>query len=127
MDRAVNLFLSYIAFGILLSVLHYFSSFRGAFQLSSNIIFSVHLINFFLSLACAFVQMLALPKMKNQIGFIFIGLSTLKFFIIILFLIYLMPTTEDDNNLAIQLVCISILYLIFDVKLIITQINKGRL
>ncbi len=126
MHQAIKLFLTYIAFGVPLAVIHCFLSFRGIFQLSPNTIFSVHLINFFLSLTCAFTLMLALPKMKNQIGFIFIGLSTLKFFIIILFLIHLIPTTDDVNNLAIQLVCISVLYLIFDVKWIITKINKGK-
>ena len=127
MYRAIKLILTYIAFGVLLSVLHYFLSFSGwPFQLSSNTFFSVHLINFFLSLVCAFILTLALTKMKNQIGFIFIGLTTLKFFIIILFLIHLISTTYDAKSLAIQLVCISVLYLIFDVKWIITKINKDK-
>ena len=126
MHQAIKLFLTYIAFGVPLSVIHHFLSIRGTFQLNPNTIFSIHLINFFFSLTCAFTLMLALPKMKNQIGFVFIGVSTLKFFIIILFLIHLISATDDVNNLAIQLVCISILYLIFDVKWIITQINKGK-
>lgn len=126
MHLAIKLFLKYISFGVPFAVIHYFLSFRGTFQLSLNTIFSVHLINFFFSLTSAFILMLTLPKMKNQIGFIFIGLSTLKFFIIVLYLIHFILTTDDVNNLAIQLVCISVLYLVFDVKWIITQINKGK-
>ena len=55
--------------------------------------------------------------MKNKIGFIFIGLNAVKFLFIIVFIVLSIMNKIGAENIALQLICITLLYLIFDVKI----------
>ena len=122
MYQVGELCLKFTVFGIVLITLHYFVSILSSLNLKINELYSIHLINFFLSFMCAFILLLFLPKMKNKIGFIFIGLSTVKFLFIVLSII----NKIGAENIALQFICITLLYLIFDVKWIITQISISK-
>ena len=122
MYQVGGLCLKYTVFGVVLMTLHYFVSILSSLNLKINELYSIHLINFFLSFMCAFILLLFLPKMKNKIGFIFIGLSTVKFLFIVLSII----NKIGAENIALQFICITLLYLIFDVKWIITQISISK-
>ena len=126
MYQVGGLCLKYTVFGVVLMTLHYFVSILSSLNLKINELYSIHLINFFLSFICAFILLLILPKMKNKIGFIFIGLSTLKFLFIIVFIVLSIMNKIGSENTALQFVCITLLYLIFDVKWIITQISISK-
>ena len=121
-----GLCLKYTVFGVVLISLHYFVSILSSLNLKINEFYSIHLINFFLSFICAFILLLILPKMKNKIGFIFIGLSTVKFLFIIVFIVLSIMNKIGAENIALQFICITLLYLIFDVKWIITQISISK-
>ena len=121
-----GLCLKYTIFGVVLMTLHYFVSILSSLSLKINELYSIHLINFFLSFICAFILLLILPKMKNKIGFIFIGLSTVKFLFIIVFIVLSIMNKIGAENIALQFICITLLYLIFDVKWIITQISISK-
>ena len=122
MYQVGGLCLKYTVFGVGLMTLHYFVSILSSLSLKINELYSIHLINFFLSFSCAFILLLILPKMKNKIGFIFIGLSTVKF----LFIVLSIMNKIGAENIALQFICITLLYLIFDVKWIITQISISK-
>jgi hypothetical protein len=126
MYQVRGLCLKYTIFGVFLMVLHYFLSIGGSLNLKSNELYSIHLINFFLSFVCSFILLIILPKMKNKIGFIFVGLSTVKFLFIILFIVLSIMNKFWAENIALQFICITLLYLIFDVKWIITQIRISK-
>ena len=126
MYQVSGLCLKYTIFGVVLMTLHYFVSILSSLSLKINELYSIHLINFFLSFICAFILLLILPKMKNKIGFIFIGLSTVKFLFIIVFIVLSIMNKIGAENIALQFVCITLLYLIFDVKWIITQISISK-
>ncbi|MDG2164562.1 MAG: hypothetical protein P8K69_02300 [Flavobacteriales bacterium] len=64
--------------------------------------------------------------MKNKIGFIFIGLSSIKFFVIIVFVALSIMNKIEAENIALQFICVTLLYLFFDVKWIITQISISK-
>ena len=121
-----GLCLKYTVFGVVLISLHYFVSILSSLNIKINELYSIHLINFFLSFVCSFIQFLILPKMKNKIGFIFIGLSTVKFFFIIVFIVLSIMNKIGAENIALQFVCITLLYLIFDVKWIVAQISINK-
>ena len=121
-----RLCLKYMVFGVVLMTLHYFVFILSSLNLKINELCSIHLINFFLSFICAFILLLILPKMKNKIGFIFIGLSTVKFLFIIVFIVLSIMNKIGAENIALQFICITLLYLIFDVKWIITQISISK-
>ena len=118
--------LKYTVFGIVLLALHYFVSILGSLSLKINELYSIHLINFLLSFVCSFILYLSLPKMKNKIGFIFIGLSTIKFLVIIVFVVLSIMNKIEAENIALQFICITLLYLFFDVKWIINQISISK-
>ena len=126
MYQVGGLCLKYTVFGVVLMTLHYFVSILSSLSLKINELYSIHLINFFLSFICAFILLLILPKMKNKIGFIFIGLSTVKFLFIIVFIVLSIINKIWAENIALQFICITLLYLIFDVKWIITQISISK-
>ena len=126
MYQVGGLCLKYTVFGVVLMPLHYFVSILSSLSLKINELYSIHLINFFLSFMCAFILLLFLPKMKNKIGFIFIGLSTVKFLFIIVFIVISIMNKIGAENIALQFICIALLYLIFDVKWIITQISISK-
>ena len=126
MYQVCGLCLKYTVFGVVLMTLHYFVSILSSLNLKINELYSIHLINFFLSFICAFILLLILPKMKNKIGFIFIGLNTVKFLFIIVFIVLSIMNKIGAENIALQLICITLLYLIFDVKWIITQISISK-
>ena len=126
MYQVGGLCLKYTVFGVVLMTLHYFVSILSSLKLKINELYSIHLINFFLSFICAFILLLILPKMKNKIGFIFIGLSTVKFLFIIVFVVLSIINKIGAENIALQFICITLLYLIFDVKWIITQISISK-
>ena len=126
MYQVGGLCLKYTVFGVVLMTLHYFVSILSSLSLKINELYSIHLINFFLSFICAFILLLILPKMKNKIGFIFIGLSTVKFLFIIVFIVLSIMNKIGADNIALQFICITLLYLIFDVKWIITQISISK-
>ena len=126
MYQVGELCLKYTIFGIVLITLHYFVSILSSLNLKINELYSIHLINFFLSFICAFILLLILPKMKNKIGFIFIGLSTVKFLFIIVFIVLSIMNKIGAENIALQFICITLLYLVFDVKWIITQISISK-
>jgi len=126
MYQVRGLCLKYIIFGVFLMVLHYFLSIGGSLNLKINELYSIHLINFFLSFVCSFILLIILPKMKNKIGFIFVGLSTVRFLFIILFIVLSIMNKFWAENIALQFICITLLYLIFDVKWIITQIRISK-
>ena len=126
MYQVGGLCLKYIIFGVVLMTLHYFVFILSSLNLKINELCSIHLINFFLSFICAFILLLILPKMKNKIGFIFIGLSTIKFLFIIAFIVISIMNKIGAENIALQFICITLLYLIFDVKWIITQISISK-
>ena len=126
MYQVGGLCLKYIIFGVVLMTLHYFVFILSSLNLKINELCSIHLINFFLSFICAFILLLILPKMKNKIGFIFIGLSTVKFLFIIVFIVLSIMNKIGAENIALQFICITLLYLIFDVKWIITQISISK-
>ena len=126
MYQVGGLCLKYTVFGVVLMTLHYFVSILSSLSLKINELYSIHLINFFLSFICAFILLLILPKMKNKIGFIFIGLSTLKFLFIIVFIVLSIMNKIGAENIALQFICITLLYLVFDVKWIITQISISK-
>ena len=126
MYQVGGLCLKYTVFGVVLMPLHYFVSILSSLSLKINELYSIHLINFFLSFICAFILLLILPKMKNKIGFIFIGLSTLKFLFIIVFIVLSIMNKIGAENIALQFICITLLYLVFDVKWIITQISISK-
>ena len=118
--------LKYTIFGVFLIVLHYFLSIVSFLNLKINELYSIHLINFFLSFVCSFILLIILPKMKNKIGFIFVGLSAVKFLFIIIFIVLSIMNKLWAENIALQFICITLLYLIFDVKWIITQIRTRK-
>ena len=118
--------LKYTLFGVFLIVLHYFLSIVSFLNLKINELYSIHLINFFLSFVCSFILLIILPKMKNKIGFIFVGLSAVKFLFIIIFIVLSIMNKLWAENIALQFICITLLYLIFDVKWIITQIRTRK-
>ncbi len=118
--------LKYTLFGVFLIVLHYFLSIVSSLNLKINELYSIHLINFFLSFVCSFILLIILPKMKNKIGFIFVGLSAVKFLFIIIFIVLSIMNKLWAENIALQFICITLLYLIFDVKWIITQIRTRK-
>ena len=126
MYQVGGLCLKYTVFGAVLMVLHYFVSTLSSLNLKINELCSIHLMNFFLSFICAFILLLILPKMKNKIGFIFIGLNTVKFLFIIVFIILSIINKIGAKNIALQFICITLLYLVFDVKWVITQISISR-
>ena len=126
MYQVGGLCLKYTVFGVILMTLHYFVSILSSLSLKINELYSIHLINFFLSFSCAFILLLILPKMKNKIGFIFIGLSAVKFLFIIVFIVLSIMNKIGAENIALQFICITLLYLIFDVKWIITQISISK-
>ena len=126
MYQVGGLCLKYTVFGVVLMTLHYFVSILSSLSLKINELYSIHLINFFLSFICAFILLLILPQMKNKIGFIFIGLSTLKFLFIIVFIVLSIMNKIGAENIALQFICITLLYLVFDVKWIITQISISK-
>ena len=123
MYQVGGLCLKYMVFGVVLMTLHYFVFILSSLNLKINELCSIHLINFFLSFICAFILLLILPKMKNKIGFIFIGLSAVKFLFIIVFIVLSIMNKIGAENIALQFICITLIYLIFDVKWIITQIS----
>ena len=101
MYQVGGLCLKYTVFGVVLMTLHYFVSILSSLNLKINELYSIHLINFFLSFICAFILLLILPKMKNKIGFIFIGLSTVKFLFIIVFIVITphdFADVDDDDD-----------------------------
>ena len=126
MYQVGGLCLKYTVFGVVLMTLHYFVSILSSLNLKINELYSIHLINFFLSFICAFILLLILPKMKNKIGFIFIGLSAVKFFFLIVFIVLSIMNKIGAENFALQFICITLLYLIFDVRWIITQISISK-
>ncbi len=126
MYQVGGLCLKYTIFGVVLMMLHYFASILSSLNLKINELYSIHLINFFLSFICSLILLLILPKMKNKIGFIFIGLSTIKFFVIIVFLVLSIMNKIEAENIALQFICVTLLYLFFDVKWIITQISISK-
>ena len=126
MYQVGGLCLKYTVFGVVLMTLHYFVSILSSLNLKITELYSIHLINFFLSFICAFILLLILPKMKNKIGFIFIGLSIIKFFFIIVFIVLSIINKTEPENIALQLICVTLQYLIFDVKWIITQISFSK-
>tara|TARA_S200000501_G_scaffold320145_1_gene314832 strand:+ start:120 stop:503 length:384 start_codon:yes stop_codon:yes gene_type:complete len=126
MYQVGELCLKYTIFGVVLMMLHYFASILSPLNLKINELYSIHLINFFLSFICSLILLLILPKMKNKIGFIFIGLSTIKFFVIIVFLVLSIMNKIEAENIALQFICVTLLYLFFDVKWIITQISISK-
>ena len=126
MYQVGGLCLKYTVFGVVLMTLHYFVSILSSLSLKINELFSIHLMNFFLSFICSLILLLILPKMKNKIGFIFIGLSTIKFLIIIVFIVLSIMYKIEAENIALQFICITLLYLFFDVKWIITQISISK-
>jgi len=126
MYQVGGLCLKYTIFGVVLMTLHYFASILSSLNLKINELYSIHLINFFLSFICSLILLLILPKMKNKIGFIFIGLSTIKFFVIIVFLVLSIMNKIEAENIALQFICVTLLYLFFDVKWIITQISISK-
>lgn len=126
MYQVGGLCLKYTVFGVVLMTLHYFVSILSSLNLKINELYSIHLINFFLSFICTFILLLILPKMKNKIGFIFIGLSTVRFLFIIVFIVLSIINKIGAENIALQFICITLLYLIFDVKWIITQISISK-
>tara|TARA_B100001741_G_C16306757_1_gene483927 strand:- start:132 stop:515 length:384 start_codon:yes stop_codon:yes gene_type:complete len=121
-----GLCLKYTIFGIVMVTLHYFVSNLSLLKIKIIELYYIHLINFFLSFVCSLILLLILPKMKNKIGFIFIGLSTVKFLFIIVFLVLSIINKLGSENVALQFICISLLYLIFDVKWVIAQINLSK-
>ena len=126
MYQVGELCLKYTVFGLVLMTLHYSVSILCSLSLKINELYSIHLINFFLSLICSFTLFLILPKMKNKIGFIFIGLSAIKFLVIIVFIILSIMKKIEAENIALQFICVTLVYLIFDVKWIITQISISK-
>ena len=126
MYQVGGLCLKYTIFGVVLMMLHYFASILSSLNLKINELYSIHLINFFLSFICSLILLLILPKMKNKIGFIFIGLSTIKFFVIIVFVVLSIMNKIEAENIALQFICVTLLYLFFDVKWIITQISISK-
>ena len=126
MYQVSGLCLKYAVFGVVLITLHYFVSILSSLHLKIYELYSIHLINFFLSFACSFILFLILPKMRNKIGFIFIGLSTVRLLIIIVFIVLSIINKIGAENIALQFICIALLYLIFDVKWIITQISISK-
>ena len=126
MYQVGELCLKYTIFGVVLMMLHYFASILSSLNLKINELYSIHLINFFLSFICSLILLLILPKMKNKIGFIFIGLSTIKFFVIIVFVVLSIMNKIEAENIALQFICVTLLYLFFDVKWIITQISISK-
>ena len=126
MYQVGGLCLKYTVFGVVLMTLHYFLSILSSLSLKINELYSIHLINFFLSFICSLILLLILPKMKNKIGFIFIGLSTIKFFVIIVFVVLSIMNKIEAENIALQFICVTLLYLFFDVKWIITQISISK-
>ena len=126
MYKVGRLCLRYTIFCSVLMTLHYFVSVLSSLSLEINVLYSIHLINFFLSFICALILMLILPKMKNKIGFIFIGLSSVKLIFIIVFMALSIMNKIGAENIALQFICITLSYLIFDVKWIITQISISR-
>mgnify|MGYP001284564064 CR=1 FL=1 len=126
MYQVGGLCLKYTAFGVVLIILHYFISILSSLNLKIDDLYSIHLINFFLSFICSFILLLILPKTKNKIGFIFIGLSSVKFLFIVVFIVLSVMNKIGAENIALQFISITLLYLIFDVKWIITQISDNR-
>ena len=126
MYQVGGLCLKYTIFSVVLMTLHYFVSTLSSLSLKINALYSIHLINFFSSFVCAFILLLILPKMKNKIGFIFIGLITVKFLFIIVYMVISIMNKIGAENIALQFVCVTLLYLIFDVKWIITQISISK-
>tara|TARA_B110000444_G_C18841872_1_gene599447 strand:- start:131 stop:514 length:384 start_codon:yes stop_codon:yes gene_type:complete len=126
MYQVGGLCLKYTIFGVVLMTLHYFASILSSLNLKINDLYSIHLINFFLSFICSLILLLILPKMKNKIGFVFIGLSTIKFFVIIVFVALSIMNKIEVENIALQFICVTLLYLFFDVKWIITQISSSK-
>ena len=126
MYQVGGLCLKYTIFGVVLMTLHYFASILSSLNLNVYELCPIHLINFILSFVCAFILLFVLPKMKNKIGFIFIGLSTIKFFVIIVFVVLSIMNKIEAENIALQFICVTLLYLFFDVKWIITQISISK-
>ena len=126
MYQVGGLCLKYTIFGVVLMTLHYFASIINSLNLKINELFSIHLMNFFLSFICSLILLLILPKMKNKIGFIFIGLSTIKFLFIIVLIVLQIMNKIGTENIALQFICITLLYLFFDVKWIIAQISISK-
>ena len=126
MHQVGGLCLKYTIFGVVLMTLHYFASILSSLNLKINDLYSIHMINFFLSFICSLILLLILPKMKNKIGFVFIGLSTIKFFVIIVFVALSIMNKIEVENIALQFICVTLLYLFFDVKWIITQISSSK-
>ena len=126
MHQVGELCLKYTIFSVVLITLHYFASIQSSLSLKINVLYSIHLINFFSSFVCAFILLLILPKMKNIVGFIFIGLVTVKFLFIIIYMVLSIMNKIGAENIALQFICVTLLYLIFDVKWIITQISISK-
>ena len=115
--------LKYLLFAICVVFCHYLLTAIEALYISTNDFYPIHLFNFSLSFCGSLIILLLIKNMKNKIGFIFLALSIVKFFLVITYLGYVIINNLKVEVFALHFICVFLLYLFFDVKWTVNKIN----
>ena len=121
-DLAI-LSLKYLFFALCVVFSHYLLTAIEALYISTNLFYPIHIINFSVSFCSSLIILLLIKSLKNKIGFIFLALSIIKFFVVIAYLGYVIINNTKVEVFAIHFVCVYFLYLFFDVKWTVNKIN----
>jgi len=83
----------------------------------------IHLFNFSLS-GASYLFLGVSAKLKNKIGFAFLGISVLKMLFTLVYLATVIINKPNVENFALQFVFIYFIYLFYDVVVAIKKLNN---
>ena len=116
-------YLRFFTFALIIALLHFFMLKLVELNIDIKQFYIIHLFNFSLS-GASYLFLGVSAKLKNKIGFAFLGISVLKMLFTLVYLATVIINKPNVENFALQFVFIYFIYLFYDVVVAIKKLNN---
>lgn len=121
--KSTKLYIRFFTFALITVLLHFFMLKFVQIGLDVQQLYIIHLFNFILS-GASYLFIDFFIKLKNKIGFAFLGTSVLKMLVTLVYLGAVIINKPNIENFALQFVFIYLVYLFYDAFFAIKKLNN---
>ena len=116
-------YLRFFTFALIIALLHFFMLKLVELNIDIKQFYIIHLFNFSLS-GASYLFLGVSAKLKNKIGFAFLGISVLKMLLTLVYLGMVIINKQNVETFALHFVFTYIIYLFYDVVAAVKKLKN---
>lgn len=118
-----NTYIRFIVFSLLVAVSHGYLYEHTDLKINQEQFYTIHLFNFLMSALSYPLLFISAKKMKEKLGFVFLGVSVFKMLLTLVYIGITIINKENVEGFALQFVFVYFVYLFYDSFIAIKTLN----